>query len=153
MAKGKKYRVAIVVSEFNKNISDGLLAGALKALSRNETSKKKIDIFRCPGSFEIPLTAKKICKLGKYDALICLGAVIKGETAHFEYISKAVTDGIAKLNLEYEIPITFGVLTCYTEEQAIARSSDNADNKGSEAAEAALQMLELLSKSPLNKRG
>jgi 6,7-dimethyl-8-ribityllumazine synthase len=142
----KKYRIAIIVSQFNREISEGLLAGALKALSRNGISRKKIDIFRCPGSFEIPLTAKKICKLGKYDAVICLGAVIKGETAHFEYISKAVTDGIARLNLKFGIPIAFGVLTCYTEEQAIARSSNNSANKGAEAALAALGMMKLLEK-------
>ena len=144
MAKGKKYRFAIVVSEFNKDISKGLLSGALKALTRNKIPKKKIKVFQCPGSFEIPLTAKKICETEKYDAIICLGAVIKGETAHFEYISSAVSQGIARLNLEHDIPVTFGVLTCYTTEQAIARSSDNDENKGTEAALAALRMLELI---------
>jgi len=142
----KKHRIAIIVSQFNRKISEGLLAGALKALSRKGISKKNIDIFRCPGSFEIPLTAQKVCETRKYNAVICLGAVIKGETAHFEYISKAVTDGILRLNLQFKIPVTFGVLTCYTEVQAISRSSDDAHNKGSEAALAALGMLELLEK-------
>jgi 6,7-dimethyl-8-ribityllumazine synthase len=144
MAKDKKHRFAIIVSEFNKEISKGLLSGALKVLSKNKIPEKRIKVFHCPGSFEIPLTAKKICETEKYDAVICLGAVVKGETAHFEYISTAVTTGIAKLNLEYSIPITFGVLTCYTDEQAVQRSSSNDNNKGSEAAHAALQMLELL---------
>jgi 6,7-dimethyl-8-ribityllumazine synthase len=144
MAKDKKYRFAIVVSEFNKEISKGLLSGALKVLNKHEIPQKKIKVFHCPGSFEIPLTAKRICEIEKYDAVICLGAVIKGETAHFEYISSVVSSGIAKLNLEYDIPVTFGVLTCYNEEQAVQRSSDNDNNKGTEAALAALQMLELL---------
>jgi 6,7-dimethyl-8-ribityllumazine synthase len=144
MAKKNKYRFAIVVSEFNKDISKGLLSGAIKALTKNKIPKKRIKVFECPGAFEIPLTAKKICETEKNDAVICLGAVIKGETAHFEYISSAVSEGIARLNLEYDIPVTFGVLTCYTEEQAVARSSDNDENKGTEAALAALRMLELL---------
>ena len=146
MSKKKNHRIAIVVSDFNPEISKGLLSGAAKALKKHKISGKHIKVFHCPGSFEIPLTAKTICETGKYDALICLGAVIKGETAHFEYISSAVLHGIAKLNLDYEIPVTFGVLTCYTEEQAIRRSSNDDNNKGAEAALAALQMLALLEK-------
>src|SRR5437667_8910172 len=144
MSIKNKFRIAIVVSEFNKDISKGLFSGALKGLSKNKIPKKKIKVFRCPGSFELPLAAKKLCESEKYDAVICLGAVIKGETAHFEYISAAVSNGIARLNLEYGIPVTFGGLTCYTEAQAVQRSSDNESNKGTEAALAALQMLGLL---------
>lgn len=144
MAKKNKYRIAIVVSQFNPDISKGLLSGALKALNKHKISKKKIKVFHCPGSFEIPLTAKRICETEKYDAVICLCAVIKGQTGHFEYISSAVSTGIAKLNLEYDIPVTFGILTCYNEEQAVQRSSANDNNKGAEAALAAIQMLKLL---------
>ena len=142
--KKDKYRIAIVVSKFNSEISEGLLSGALKELNKHKIPKKKIRIFHCPGSFEILLTVKRICETEKYDAVICLGAVIKSETAHFEYISSVVSSGIAKLNFEYGIPVTFGVLTCYTEEQAIQRSSNDENNKGAQAALAALDMLELL---------
>ncbi len=144
MAKKNKFRIAIVASKFNADISKGLLSGALKILKKHGITEKRIRVFHCPGSFEIPLTAKTLCGTGKYNAVICLGAVIKGETAHFEYISNVVSNGIAKLNLEYNIPVTFGVLTCYTKAQAVKRSSSDENNKGAEAALAALQMLELL---------
>ncbi len=139
-----RYKIAIVVSEFNNEVTEGLLNGALGELGKNDALPKSAKIFRCPGAFEIPLTAKKMCKSKKYDAVICLGAVIKGETAHFEYISYAVTKGIMELNLEFQIPVIFGVLTCYTEEQALARSGNNENNKGAEAARAALEMIKLL---------
>ncbi len=136
-------KIAIVVSNFNKEITEGLLNGALKALKDNGYIEKRISVFRCPGAFEIPFTAKKICETKNFSAVICLGAVIKGETAHFEYISASVTSGISKLNLDYDIPVIFGVLTCFTDEQAIARSGDNPENKGAEAAVAALEMINL----------
>lgn len=143
-AKGNDVNVAVVVSKFNKNVSQGLLEGALKTLAENGISEKNINVVMCPGAFEIPLTAKKLCKSQKYGAVVCLGAVIKGETAHFEYISYAVTKGILELNLEYGIPVTFGVLTSYSEEQAVERSKKSENNKGAEAALAALEMIELL---------
>jgi 6,7-dimethyl-8-ribityllumazine synthase len=141
---GKKNKIAIVVSRFNGEISEGLLRGALNELHSNGISDKSINIIHCPGSFEIPLTAQKLCKSKKYSAVICLGAVIKGETAHFEYISYAVTKGITELNLTFEIPVIFGVLTCYSDEQAEARSKEGEGNKGAEAARAALEMIKLL---------
>jgi 6,7-dimethyl-8-ribityllumazine synthase len=118
MAKDKKKKsgkLAIVASRFNKEITDGLLSGALEVLTANGYEEKDIPVIYCPGAFEIPLTAKRLCESGKYCGIICLGAVIKGETAHFEYISQAVTQGIAELNLEFDIPVSFGVLTCYTD--------------------------------------
>jgi 6,7-dimethyl-8-ribityllumazine synthase len=141
---GKKNKIAIVVSRFNGEISEGLLRGTLDELHSGGISDKSISIFHCPGSFEIPMTAKKLCKSKKYSAVICLGAVIKGETAHFEQISYAVTKGIMELNLMYDIPVIFGVLTCYTDEQAEARSKKGEGNKGAEAARAALEMIKLL---------
>jgi len=142
--KEKPARFAIVVSRFNKEVTDGLLKGALAELTKNNVEDKDIDIVYCPGAFEIPLTAKTLCEVKKYKAIICLGAVIKGETAHFEYISFAVTQGIAQLNLEYGVPVTFGVLTCYTDEQAEKRSGENAENKGAESAIAALEMIKII---------
>lgn len=145
MGKKTKHfqKIAIVASDFYKEITEGLLKGALKILKENGFDEGNIKIFRCPGAFEIPFTVKKICVSKKFSAVICLGAVIKGETAHFEYIASSVADGISKLNLQYNIPITFGVLTCYTEQQAVERSSDNSRNKGSEAALAAIEMMKL----------
>jgi 6,7-dimethyl-8-ribityllumazine synthase len=141
--KNIKDNIAVIVSDFNKEITGGLLNGALKVLKENGLDDKKIKIYRCPGAFEIPFIAKKICKTKNYSAVICLGAVIKGETAHFEYISYAVTKGILQINLQFDIPVIFGVLTCYSEKQAIERSSDNSENKGAEAAMAALDMIRL----------
>jgi 6,7-dimethyl-8-ribityllumazine synthase len=142
--KSKPVKIAIVISRFNKEITDGLLKGALIVLTNNNIEDKNTDIIYCPGAFEITLTAKKLCETKKYSAVICLGAVIKGETAHFEYISYSVTHGILQLNLEYGIPVTYGVLTCYTEEQAAKRSGDDSENKGAEAASAALEMIGLI---------
>lgn len=147
MAKDKKKKsgkIAIVVSRFNKEISDGLLNGAMETLCANDYNEKDIKIVSCPGAFEIPLVAKHLCESGKYCGIICLGAVIKGETAHFEYISYAVTQGIAQLNLEFGIPVSFGVLTCYTDEQAIKRSANDGENKGKDAALAVIEMINLL---------
>ena len=147
MSKKKKsssIKIAVVISRFNEEVTGGLLNGALEALKENYINDKSVNIVSCPGAFEIPLTVKTLLKKKKYDAVICLGAVIKGETAHFEYISYAVTKGIMQLNLESGIPVIFGILTCYNEEQALKRSSDNADNKGREAAIAAIDMIKLL---------
>jgi len=148
MAKKNKKRslkIAIVISRFNEEVTGGLLAGAIEALKENDINDKSINIISVPGAFEIPLTAKTLIKKKKYDAIICLGAVIKGETAHFEFISGAVTNGLMKLNLDGDIPVIYGVLTCFNEEQAIKRSSADAQNKGREAAMAALDMIKLLS--------
>ncbi|MEO8513986.1 MAG: 6,7-dimethyl-8-ribityllumazine synthase [Ignavibacteria bacterium] len=136
--------IAIVVSRFNEEVTTGLLKGAFDLLHENNFDDKSITVFHTSGAFEIPLTAKQLCMTGKYCGVICLGAVIKGETAHFEYISNAVTNGIMSLNLEFNMPVSYGVLTCYTDEQAVKRSSDDAHNKGREAASAVLEMINLL---------
>lgn len=143
-SKEKSAKIAVVVSKFNNEITGGLLKGALAELKRHSIAEEDIKIIHTPGAFEIPLTAKVLCKSKKYSAVICLGAVIKGETAHFEYISDSVSKAIMQLNMEYNIPVTFGVLTAYTDEQAIKRSSDDENNKGREAASAALEMISLL---------
>lgn len=152
MAKEKKKKsgkktpgnIAIIVSRFNEEVTGGLLKGALDLLLDNNFDDKSITVIHTPGAFEIPLTAKHLCMTGKYCGIICLGSVIKGETAHFEYISNAVTNGIMTLNLEYNMPVSYGVLTCYTDEQALKRSSNDAHNKGREAALAVIEMIRLL---------
>lgn len=138
--------VAIVQSKFNKNICDRLLAGALSCLRENNIDEEKIDIVKVPGAFEIPLAAEVLAAQKKYDVIICLGAVIKGETAHFEYVSKEAADGILQVELKYGLPVIFGVLTTYTEEEAEARAGEKENNKGWESAEAALEMANLLKK-------
>lgn len=143
-SKNGSGRIAIIVSRFNEEVTGGLLKGASGYLNENGFDNKNVDIVYVPGAFEIPLTVKTLCMNGKYCGIICLGAVIKGETAHFEYISNAVSNGLMSLNLEYNIPVSFGILTCYTEEQAIKRSSDDEHNKGREAAGAVLDMIRLL---------
>jgi 6,7-dimethyl-8-ribityllumazine synthase len=143
MAKQKRKKsgnIAIIVSRFNEEVTSGLLKGALDLLHEYNFEDKSITVIHIPGAFEIPLTAKHLCMTGKYCGIICLGAVIKGETAHFEYIS----NGIMTLNLEYNMPVSYGVLTCYTDEQAVKRSSNDAHNKGREAASAVLDMIKLL---------
>jgi 6,7-dimethyl-8-ribityllumazine synthase len=137
-------RFAIVVSRFNQEVTTGLLNGALKTLSQAEISHSDQDTFEAPGAFEIPLLAKKLAKTGRYAGVICLGCVIKGDTAHFEFISLGATQGILQSMLETEIPIAFGVLTTYNEQQALERSRDDEHNKGREAALACLQAAQLL---------
>ena len=147
MAKSKKKRsgnIAIVVSRFNPEVTTGLLKGAMETLMANGFKEENITILHVPGAFEIPLAAKQLCLSGKYCGVICLGAVIKGDTAHFKYISEAVAHGLMKLNLEMDIPVSFGVLTCYNDEQAEIRSADDEHNKGREAASAVIEMIALL---------
>ncbi len=138
-AAGLKF--GIIVSRFNDFVTDKLLEGALDGLKRHGGEEKNIDVVRVPGSFEIPLLASKMAASGKYDAIVCLGAVIKGETAHFEYISGEVTRGIGHAMMEHQIPIAFGVLTTYTVEQAMERAGKEMDNKGFEAALTAIEMV------------
>jgi 6,7-dimethyl-8-ribityllumazine synthase len=142
IAKGLKF--GIVVSRFNELVTSKLLDGALDCLKRHDTDEKDIDIFFCPGSFEIPLVAKKIALTGKYDALICLGAVIRGETPHFDYIANEVSKGIAQVQLETGIPIAFGILTTDDVEQALNRAGIKSGNKGWDAALTAIEMANLL---------
>jgi 6,7-dimethyl-8-ribityllumazine synthase len=141
-AKGKKF--AIVVSRFNDFITDKLLSGALDALVRSGAEDSDIQVVKVPGSFEIPLVAKKMAKKKGLDAIICLGAVIRGATPHFDYISAEVSKGIAQVSLESEVPIIFGVITTDTIEQAIERAGTKAGNKGWSAAMAAVEMANLL---------
>lgn len=142
IAKGIK--VGIVVGRFNEFIGSKLLSGALDTLRRHGADEADVSVAWVPGAFEIPLAAKKMAKSGKYDAVICLGAVIRGATAHFEYVSAEVSKGIAAVGLDSEIPVIFGVLTVDSIEQAIERAGTKAGNKGSEAAASAIEMVNLL---------
>ncbi len=137
-------RFGIVISRFNDFICDRLLGGALDALRRNGCDEAGVDLFKVPGAFEIPLVAKKVALSGRYDAVICLGAVIRGATPHFDYVANEVSKGIASVSLEAGIPIAFGVLTTDTIEQAIERAGSKAGNKGWDAAMAAIEMVNLL---------
>ena len=142
IGKGKKF--GIVVSRFNDFITEKLLGGALDALTRTGTKDNDIDVFKVPGAFEIPLAAKKLASLKRYDALICLGAVIRGATPHFDYVSAEVSKGVAQVSLDAEIPVIFGVVTTDTIEQAIERSGVKSGNKGWSAAMAAVEMASLM---------
>jgi 6,7-dimethyl-8-ribityllumazine synthase len=137
-------RFALVVSTFNKDITDGLLRGACAALTEAGANNSDVTIVRVPGAFEIPLAARRLARSGQYDAVVCLGCVIKGETMHFEYIASAVSHGIMAVGADTGIPVTFGVLTTLTEEQAAARSAEGRDNKGREAALSAVEMISLV---------
>jgi 6,7-dimethyl-8-ribityllumazine synthase len=141
VAKGLKF--CIVASRFNDFISGKLIEGAVDALKRAKAAEEDITIVRVPGAFEIPVVAKKIAKSGKYHAIICLGAVIRGATPHFEYISAEVSKGIAQVALETETPIAFGVITADTLEQAIERAGSKSGNKGWDAAISAIEMANL----------
>ena len=137
-------RFVIIIGRFNEFIGGKLLAGALDALKRHGAMEENIEIAWVPGSFEIPLVAKKMAKSGKYDAVICLGAVIRGSTPHFDYVAAEVSKGIANVSLETELPVIFGILTTDTIEQAIERSGAKAGNKGFDAAVTAIEMVNLL---------
>ncbi|MBW2094647.1 MAG: 6,7-dimethyl-8-ribityllumazine synthase [Deltaproteobacteria bacterium] len=136
-------RFAIIVSRFNDFISSRLVEGAMDALIRHGADEKEVTLLKVPGAFEIPLVAKKLAQSGKYDAVVCLGAVIRGATPHFEYVAAEVSKGIASVALESNIPVTFGVLTTDNLEQAIERAGSKAGNKGYEAAVAAMEMANL----------
>lgn len=140
----KNQKFGIVVGRFNEFIGSKLLGGALDALKRHGVSEEDIEIAWVPGAFEIPLVAKKMVKTGKYSGVICLGAVIRGATPHFDYVSNEVTKGVAHVSLDSEVPVIFGVLTTDTIEQAIERAGTKAGNKGYEAAVTAIEMANLL---------
>ncbi len=141
---GKGLKFAVVVSRFNEFITRKLLDGAQDALLRHGVSEENIDVAWVPGSFEIPLVAKSLAQTKRYDAVICLGAVIRGATPHFEYIAAEVTKGIAKVGLEAGLPVSFGIITADTLEQAIERAGTKAGNKGFDAAVDAIEMANLL---------
>lgn len=142
-AQGKKF--AIVVSRFNDFITDRLTGGAIDALVRSGAADSDIDVIKVPGAFEIPLIAKKAAVAAKYDAIICLGAVIRGATPHFDYVCAEVTKGVAMVSMESDIPVIYGVVTTDTIEQAIERAGTKAGNKGWDAAVSAIEMANLMS--------
>ncbi len=144
VAKGMRF--GIVAGRFNDFVSGRVIEGAVDALTRGGAEEKGVQIVRVPGAFELPLVAKKMAKSGRYDAVICLGAVIRGATPHFEYISAEVSKGIAAVGLETEMPVIFGVLTTDTIEQAIERAGTKAGNKGWDAALSAIEMVDLFKK-------
>jgi 6,7-dimethyl-8-ribityllumazine synthase len=139
-------RFAIVVSRFNEEITEGLLNGAREVFSEASVRDEDLTIVRVPGAFEIPIAAQRLAESGDYDAIVCLGCLIKGDTMHFEYIAEAASQGIVQAAAATGIPMAFGVLTTMTEEQAVERSGTGAGNKGREAAAAALEMATLFRK-------
>ncbi len=140
----KGLRFGIVAGRFNEFISSKLLGGAIDALKRHDANETEIEVAWAPGSYEIPLIAKKMAKSGKYDAIICLGAVIRGSTPHFDVVASEVAKGVALVGLETEIPVIFGVLTTDSIEQAIERAGTKSGNKGFDAAMAAIEMANLM---------
>ncbi|MCL2791145.1 MAG: 6,7-dimethyl-8-ribityllumazine synthase [Desulfobulbus sp.] len=142
--QGKGRKIAIVVARFNSFISEKLLEGALDTLTRSGVDSDDIVVARVPGAFEIPLMAQKMARSGNYHAVLCLGAVIRGATPHFDYVAGEVAKGTAQVMLDTGIPVLFGVLTTETIEQAIERAGTKAGNKGSDVAIAALEMINLL---------
>ena len=139
----KGYKYALIVSRFNNFVTEKLQEGAIDALLRSGTKKDEIDILKVPGAFEIPLTAKRCISSKKYDAVICLGTVIRGETPHFDFVANEVTKGIALLSLEYSMPVSYGIITADNTEQAIERAGNKMGNKGFSAAQAAIELLNL----------
>ncbi len=144
MLLGKGLKFGLVVSRFNEFITKKLLDGAQDALLRHGVNQEDIEIAWVPGSFEIPLVAKKLAQTKRYDAVICLGAVVRGGTPHFEYIAAEVSKGIAKVGLETGLPVIYGVITADTLEQAIERAGTKMGNKGFDAAVTAIEMANLL---------
>ena len=141
IAEGKKF--ALVVSRFNDFITEKLLSGSLDALVRSGANEKDIEVVKVPGAFEIPLVALKMAKTNRFDAVICLGAVIRGSTPHFDYVSAEVSKGVAAASMQSETPVIFGVITTDTIEQAIERAGTKAGNKGWSAAMSAIEMANL----------
>jgi len=141
---GRNVKIAIVAGRFNEFITSKLIGGALDVLKRNDVSEENIDIAWVPGAFEIPLITKKLANTQKYDAIITLGAVIKGSTPHFDYVCSEVSKGVAQISLQSELPVIFGVLTTNNIEEAIERAGTKAGNKGADAAFSAIEMINLI---------
>jgi 6,7-dimethyl-8-ribityllumazine synthase len=137
---GTGLRIGIVVARFNAYVTERLLAGALRALAEAGVRDEDVTVVRVPGAFEIPLGARELAAGGEVDAVVCLGAVIRGDTPHFDYVCKAATDGIGSATLELSVPMAFGVLTTNTVEQAVERSDEDEANKGAEAVRTAIEM-------------
>ena len=142
----KGLRFGIVVSRFNDFVTSKLLSGALSAFKEHGADEEDLEVVRVPGAFEIPQAAKKLCSSREFDAIICLGAVIKGDTPHFDIISAETSRGVGQIGLEFNIPVLFGVLTTNNLEQAVARSGSDSSNKGRETALAAVEMVNLFKK-------
>ena len=140
---GEGLRIAIVASRFNDEIVDGLLAGAIACLSEHGVGDDQVTVFRVPGAFEIPSLARMLIGRGGFDAIVTLGCLLRGETPHFDFISQQVTMELSRVAVDTSFPLTFGVITCNTHEQAVARSSKGSGNKGWEAALAAIEMANL----------
>ena len=141
---GVGLRLGVVVARFNAYVTEGLLAGALGAIREAGVADDDVTLLRVPGAFEIPLAARALADAGKVDGIVCLGAIIRGDTPHFDFVAKAATDGLRGMMLERGVPIGFGVLTTDTVEQALARASEGEGNKGAEAARTVLEMVQLL---------
>ncbi|MDO4935842.1 MAG: 6,7-dimethyl-8-ribityllumazine synthase [Phascolarctobacterium sp.] len=141
---GKGLKVAVVVSRFNEFITNKLLSGAVDCLTRHDCKEENITVAWVPGAFEIPMVAKKLAMSKKYDAVICLGAVIRGVTPHFDYVCAECAKGIAQVGMEYSVPVTFGVLTTENIQQAVERAGSKSGNKGVDAAMAAMEMASLM---------
>jgi 6,7-dimethyl-8-ribityllumazine synthase len=137
-------RVGVILARFNQSVTDQLLAGALEALTKHGVADDAIDVATVPGAFELPLGAQRLASTGRYDALICLGAVIRGETPHFDFVAGEAARGIADVSRRHDLPVAFGVLTTDTIEQALARAGGDRGNKGYEAAVTALEMVQVL---------
>ena len=140
----KDVKIGIVAARFNEFITSKLLSGAVDGLTRHDVKEEQIDVAWVPGAFEIPLIAQKMAQSGKYDAVICLGAVIRGATTHYDYVCAEVSKGIAQISLQTGVPVMFGVLTTDTIEQAIERAGSKAGNKGFDCAAGAIEMINLL---------
>ena len=143
---GKNLKFGIVAARFNEFIVSKLVGGALDTLHRHETADSDIDVAWVPGAFEIPIAAKKMAESGQYDAVLCLGAVIRGSTTHYDYVCSEVSKGVAQVGLQTGVPTIFGVVTTENIEQAIERAGTKAGNKGADAAMAAMEMASLLGK-------
>lgn len=140
----KDIKIGIVAARFNEIITSKLLSGALDVLERSEVRESDIEVAWVPGAFEIPLAAAKMARSKRYDAVICLGAVIRGSTSHYDYVCSEVSKGIAQISLQEEIPVMFGVLTTENIEQAVERAGSKAGNKGAECAQGAIEMVNLI---------
>ena len=146
------HKFAIVVARFNSFITDKLVEGALDTIERHGGNKQNVDVFKVPGCFEVPMAAQKLASKSKYDAIICLGALIRGETPHFDYIASECTKGIAAIALQAQIPVTYGIITANTVDQDVNRAGVKVGNKGADAALAAIEMVDLYNKIDDNIR-
>ena len=146
------HKFAIVVARFNSFITDKLVEGALDTIERHGGNKQNVDVFKVPGCFEVPMAAQKLASKSKYDGIICLGALIRGETPHFDYIASECTKGIAAIALQAQIPVTYGIITANTVDQAVNRAGVKVGNKGADAALAAIEMVDLYNKIDDNIR-